>query len=322
MKAIVRDRYGSPDVLELREIEMPMMGDDDVLVRVRAAAVNPADWHLMSGLPYVARAAFGLRTPKNRLLGRDVAGTVEAVGKGVAQLARGDEVYGEVEAGSFAEYVCVPQEFAEPKPASLTFEQAAAVPLAGTTALQGLRDAGALQPGQSVLINGASGGVGTFAVQIARSFGADVTGVCGSGNADLVRSLGADHVIDYAREDFARAGKQYDLIFDLAGNRSLGDLRHALTPEGTLVLSSGSGGRWFGPVGQIAGALVRSPFLRQKLRTLVARRSKSDLAVLKELVASGKVRPVVDRTYPLSETADAVRYLELGHARGKVVVVV
>ncbi len=322
MKAVMRYRYGPSAVLQVEEVGKPEVGDNEALVRVRAAAVNPADWHVMTGLPYVARAAFGLRAPKEHRLGRDVAGTVEAVGKNVTRFRPGDDLYGEVDAGSFAEYVCVAEDSAAPKPANLTFEQAAAVPLAGITALQGLRDAGALRTGQRVLINGASGGVGTFAVQIGRWLGAEVTGVCSTRNLDLVRSLGAAHAIDYSREDFAQGPQRYDVIFDLAGNRSLSDLRRALTPEGTLVLSSGSGGRWLGPVGQIATAVVLSPFVRQRLRTLVARRNYKDLAVLTELVESGRVKPVVDRTYPLSETAEAIRHVEAGHARGKVVVCV
>ena len=320
--AIVQDRYGPVDVLELKEVDKPVAGDDDLLVRVHAAGVNAADWHFMRGEAYIARVVFGLRKPKKRLLGRDVAGTVEAVGKNVTQFRPGDEIYAEVTAGSFAGCVCVRAGLAELKPASLTFMQAAAVPLAGNTALQGLRDTGKVRPGQKVLINGAAGGVGTFAVQIAKSFGADVTGVCSTRNAGLVRSIGADHVIDYTREDFTRSGQRYDLIFDLAGNHSLAECRRALAPAGTLVLSSGTGGRWLGPMGRIIGALMLDPFVRHRLRPLVATPSKENLAALRELIESGKVTPVIDRTYPLRQAPEAIGYVEKGHARGKVVITV
>jgi NADPH:quinone reductase-like Zn-dependent oxidoreductase len=323
MKAIVLDRYGAPgDVLELQEIDKPVVGDDDVLVRVHAAGVDPGVWHLVRGEAYIARMAFGLRKPKNKALGRDAAGTVEAVGRNVTRLQPGDEVYAEIDTGSFAEYACVSEGVLGRKPANLTFEQAAAVPLSANTALQGLRDSGNVQPGQKVLINGASGGVGTFAVQIAKSLGADVTGVCSTRNVDLIRSIGADHVYDYTQEDFTRSGQRYDLILDLIGNHSLSDCRRALTPKGTLVLSSGNGGRWLGPFGRIINALALSPFVGQRLRPLVAKRSNENLVVLTELIESGKVTPVIDRTYPLSETPEAIRYVEEGHARGKVVIAV
>jgi NADPH:quinone reductase-like Zn-dependent oxidoreductase len=322
MKAIVQDKYGSPDVLELKDIDRPVVGDDDVLVRVHAAAVNPADWHVMRGLPYIMHMVFGLLKPRIKVQGRDVSGRVEAVGKDVRQFRPGDEVYAEVDKGSFAEYTCVSEDVMELKPANLTFEQAAAIPLAANTALQGLRDRGQIQPGQRVLINGASGGVGTFAVQIAKSFGADVTGVCSTRNVDMVRSIGADHVIDYTQEDFTQGGQRYDLIFDLVGNRSLSDCRGALTPKGTLILSSGHGGRWLGPIGRIIKALLLSPLVSQRLRPLAATQSKERLVVLKELIESGKVTPVIDRTYPLSEVPEAIRYLEEGHAQGKVVITV
>jgi NADPH:quinone reductase-like Zn-dependent oxidoreductase len=323
MKAIVQAKYGSPDVLELQDIAKPVVKDDEVLVRVRAASANPADWHFMRGLPYIMRPQSGLGKPKNSVLGRDIAGQVEAVGKEVTRFRPGDEVFANVETGGFAEYTCVSEGFLEPKPANLTFEQAAAVPLAALTALQGLRDAGQLQPEQKVLIIGASGGVGTFAVQIAKSFGADVTAVCSTRNVEMVRSLGADHVIDYTQEDFTQSGQKYDLIFQLAGTRSPSDCRRALTSKGTLVLSSGeSGGRWIGPVDRIVKAVVLSPFVSQKLGTFVAKANREDLQFVKELIEAGKLTPVIDRTYSLSEVPEAIRYLEGGHARGKVVVTV
>jgi len=322
MKAIVQDKYGSPDVLELREIDQPVVKDDDVLVRVHAASVNPADWHLLTGTPYVARMASGLRKPKVQIPGLDMAGRVEAVGGNVTQFRPGDEVFGQ-NASAYAEYVCVPEDGIAPKPANLTFEQAAAIPVAGITALQGLRDKGRLQPGQKVLIIGASGGVGTFAVQLAKAFGAEVTGVCSTRNVDMVRLIGADHVIDYTQEDFTRSGQRYDLIFQLAGTRSPSDCRRALTSKGTLLLSSGeSSGRWIGPLGRIIKAVLLSPFVSQRLAPFEAKRSKEDLQVLKQLIEAGKVMPVIDRTYSLSEVPEAIRYLEEGHARGKVVVTV
>jgi NADPH:quinone reductase-like Zn-dependent oxidoreductase len=321
MKAIVYHEYGSPDVLELQEIDKPVVKDGDVLVRVRAASANPADWHYMRGLPYIMRPGAGLRRPKQSVLGRDISGQVEEVGKDVRGFRPGDEVFAEVEAGGFAEYTCVSEDLLLLKPADLTFEQAAAVPLAALTALQGLRDTGQVQPGQKVLIIGASGGVGTFAVQIAKSFGAIVTGVCSTRNVEMVRSLGADHVIDYTQEDFTRSGQKYDLIFQLAGTRSPSDLRRALTAQGTLVLSSGeSDGRWLGPVDRMIKAVVLSPFVSQKLGSFLAKPNKDDLQFLKELIEAGTVKPVIDRTYPLGEAPEAIRYLEEGHARGKVVI--
>jgi NADPH:quinone reductase-like Zn-dependent oxidoreductase len=323
MKAIVYHEYGSPDVLELREIDKPVVEDDEVLVRVRAASANPADWHFMRGQPYIMRPQSGLRKPRNSVLGRDISGQVEAVGKDVTRFRPGDEVFGDVETAGFAEYRCVTEGFLGPKPANLTFEQAAAVPLAALTALQGLRDAGQVQPEQKVLIIGASGGVGTFAVQIAKWLGADVTGVCSTRNVEMVRSLGADHVIDYTQEDFTQSGQKYDLIFQLAGTRSPSDCRRALTPKGTLVLSSGeSDGRWIGPVDRIIKAVALSPFVSQKLGSFLAKPNEEDLQFLKELIEAGKVKPVIDRRYPLSEAPEAIRYLEEGHARGKVVITV
>jgi NADPH:quinone reductase-like Zn-dependent oxidoreductase len=323
MKAIVQDEYGSPDVLKLREIDKPEVKDDEVLVRVRAASVNPADWHYMRGVPYIMRPQSGLGKPKNAVLGRDIAGQVEGLGKGVTRFRPDDGVFANVEGGGFAEYASVSDAVLVPKPANLTFEQAAAVPLAALTALQGLRDAGKLQPAQKVLIIGASGGVGTFAVQIAKSFGADVTGVCSTRNVELVRSLGADDVIDYTQEDFTQSGQKYDLIVQLAGTRSPSDCRRALTSKGTLLLSSGeSRGRWLGPVGRMIKAAALSPFVSQKLGSFLAKSDQSDLEFVKELIEAGKMKPVIDRTYPLSETPEAISYLEEGHARGKVVITV
>jgi NADPH:quinone reductase-like Zn-dependent oxidoreductase len=324
MKAIVQDRYGPPDVLELRDVEAPAAGDHEVLVRVQAAAVNALDWHYMRGDPYVARPSMGLRRPKVRIRGRDFAGRVEAVGEGVDGFRPGDEVFGEAD-GAFAEYVSAPHDTVDTKPANLTFEQAAAVPLAGNTALVGLRDHAQVQPGQRVLINGASGGVGTFAVQIAKSLDAEVTGVCSARNADLVRSIGADHVIDYASEDFSRSGQRYDVVFDLVGNRSLTDYRRALTPDGTLVLSGGGvsgGGSLVGPMALFVKGMLLSRFVSHRLLQFTAKPSRANLAALRELIESGAVAPVVDRSYQLSEVPEAIRYLEVEHARAKVVITV
>jgi NADPH:quinone reductase-like Zn-dependent oxidoreductase len=322
MKAIIHDSYGGPDVLELRDVEAPVASDGQVLVRVRAASANPLDWHFLRGEPYVMRAQFGLRIPKRTNVGNDVAGVVEAVGKDVSRFKPGDEVFGDVN-GSFAEYVAAPEDLLESKPANLTFDQAAAVPLAAVTALQGLRDKGGLRAGQRVLIIGASGGVGTFAVQIAKTFDANVTGVCSTRNVDMVRSLGADHVIDYTKEDFTKRGETYDVIFQLAGTASPLACRRALTPKGTLLLSSGeSSGRWIGPISRILAAIVGSPFVGQKLVPFIAKRSADDLRVLKGLIEAGKVTPVIDRTYPLREAPEAIRYVEEGHTQGKVVVTV
>ncbi|NUK35360.1 NAD(P)-dependent alcohol dehydrogenase [Streptomyces lunaelactis] len=324
MKAIVQDRYGSPDVLELREVDKPVVADHEVLVRVRTAAVNARDWHLMRGDPYLARLVLGFGRPKTKIRGTDFAGQVEAVGKDVNRFRPGDEVFGEAD-GAFAEYVCAPDDVVEPKPANLTFEQAAALPLAGNTALMGLRDLGRVQPGQTVLVNGASGGVGTFAVQIAKAFGAEVTGVCSTRNVDLVRSVGADHVVDYTREDFTRNGRRYDVVLDLVGNRSLAECRRALTPAGTLVLSGGGvseGGSLVGPIGLILRGQALSRFVSQRLLVLTATPNKENLAALRELAESGKVTPVIDRTYPLREVPEAIRYLEVEHAHAKVVITV
>jgi NADPH:quinone reductase-like Zn-dependent oxidoreductase len=322
MKAITYRRYGAPDVLELEEVERPVPKDDEVLVRVRASSANPRDWHLMRGLPYLMRPQFGLRKPreKHRQLGSDIAGQVEAVGAAVARFRPGEEVFGHVEWGGFSEYVSVPENVLGHKPAKLTFEQAAAVPLAALTALQGLRHGG-IAPGQRVLIIGASGGVGTFAVQIAKSLGGHVTGVCSTRNLELVRSIGADRVVDYTQEDVVESGQKYDLIFQLAGTRSPSDLRRALTPTGALVLSSGdSSGRWLGPVSRILKAIVLSRFVKQRLSPFLAKSNTEDLETLRELIEAGRVTPVIERTYPLSETPEAIRHLETGHARGKLVI--
>jgi NADPH:quinone reductase-like Zn-dependent oxidoreductase len=324
MRAIVQDRYGSPDdVLELREIDRPAVGDHDVFVRVHAAGVDPGVWHLVTGLPYLVRLmGYGLRKPKARVRGIDVAGSVEAVGKDATRFQPGDEVFGTCD-GSFAEYACAREDKLAPKPANLTFEQAAAVPISACTALQALRDAGDVQPGQKALIIGAAGGVGTFAVQLAKAFGAEVTGVCSTTKADLVRSIGADHVIDYTRDDFADGVQLYDLILDTAGNRSLSHLRRALAPTGTLVIIGGEGGgRWFGGVDRQLRGLMLSPFVSQKLRSLFSKEPNEDLQFLKELIEAGKVTPVIDRTYPMSEAPEAIRHLGNGHGRGKTVITV
>jgi NADPH:quinone reductase-like Zn-dependent oxidoreductase len=324
MKAIVQDRYGSADVLELGDVDMPVPKDDEVLLRVHAAGVEPGVWHLMTGMPYLVRLlGYGLRRPKVRVRGRDVAGRVEAVGKDVTEFRPGDEVFGICE-GSFAEYACARADKLVPKPANLTFEQAAVVPISGLTALQGVRDRGQVQRGQRVLVIGAAGGVGSFAVQLAKAFGAEVTGVCSTTKADLVRSIGADQVIDYTREDFADGTRHWDLILDTAGNRSLSQLQRALAPKGTLVLVGGEGGgRWLGGFErQLFWAPMRSPFVGQKLRSLASKERKEDLQTLRELIEAGKVTPVIDRTYPLAEAPEAIRYLAQGHPRGKVAVTV
>ena len=322
MKAIVQDTYGSPDVLELREIDKPVVGEGGVLVRVHAAGVDQGVWHLMAGVPYLMRiAGFGLRAPKNPVRGYDVAGRVEAVGENVSRFQPGDEVFGSCR-GSFAEYACARVDRLATKPANLSFEQAAAVPISGYAALQAVRDRGKVQAGQRVLIIGAGGGVGTFAVQLAKTFGAEVTGVCSTTKTELVRSIGADHVIDYTREDFADGRSRYDVILDIAGNRSLSHLRRALAPEGTLVIVGGEeGGKWFG-IGRQLRATALSLFVRQNLGTWISTEREEDLETLRELLEAGKVTPVVDRAFPLSEVADAVRYLREGRARGKVVITV
>jgi NADPH:quinone reductase-like Zn-dependent oxidoreductase len=323
MKAIVRDAYGSSDVLELRDFDIPEIADDEVLVRVHAAGVGRDVWHVMTGLPYPIRlAGYGLRAPKNPVIGSDVAGVVEAVGKNVSSFRAGDEVFG-IGKGSYAEYVCAREDKLAPKPANLTFEQASVVAIMGSAALQALRDHGKVRQGHKVLIIGASGGVGTYAVQIARAFGAQVTGVCSTQKVEMVRSIGADHVIDYTQEDFAEGDQRYDLILDIGGNSTLARLRRALAPRGTLVIVGGEGGgRWFGGIDRQLRAMILSRFVGQKLGTFVSTQNQEDLLVLKELIESGKVTPVIDRTYPLAEVPEAMRYLEEGHARGKVVITV
>jgi len=321
MKAIVYRCYGSPDVLKFEDIARPTAADNEVLVKVHAAAVNPLDWHYMRGTPYIMRMDAGLGAPKNPQLGVDFAGTVEAVGRNVTRFRPGDEVFGG-RTGAFAEYVRVREDRALAlKPANVTFEQAAAVPIAAITALQALRDKGRIQPGQKVLINGASGGVGTFAVQIAKSFGAEVTGVCSTRNVEMVRSLGADHVIDYTQEDFTKGGQRYDLILDNVGNHSLSEYRRVLNPKGAFVVVGGpNNGQWIGPmIGPIKASLL-SPFVSQKLVMILAQLNKEDLTILHDLMQAGKVTPVIDRRYSLSEVPAAIRYLEEGHARGKVVI--
>jgi NADPH:quinone reductase-like Zn-dependent oxidoreductase len=321
MKAIVYCDYGSPDVLRLENIEKPAPADDQILVRVRAASVNPLDWHYIRGTPYVMRMEAGLRKPKVIRLGVDFAGTVEAVGRSVKQFRPGDDVFG-ARTGAFAEYVSVREDRAVLKPANLTFEQAASVPVAAVTALQGLRDKGRVQPGQKVLINGASGGVGTFAVQIAKSFGAEVTGVCSTRNVAMVRSIGADHVIDYTKEDFTEGAQRYDLILDNVGNRSLLENRRVLKPKGKYIMVGGPSGRWIDPLPRALDAFLLSRFVSQDMTMFLAELNKEDLTILRDLMQAGKVTPVIDRRYPLSEVPEAIRYLEAGHARGKVVVTV
>jgi NADPH:quinone reductase-like Zn-dependent oxidoreductase len=317
MKAIVQNDYGSPDVLELKEIDKPaVVKDDDVLVRVHTAALHAGDVFGMRGVPYPVRLSAGWPKPKNYVPGYDVAGHVEAVGKNVTRFQAGDEVFG-TSKGTCAEYVCATENNFSPKPANLTLEQAAAVPTSALAALRGLRDAGKVQPGQKVLINGASGGVGTFAVQIGKAFGAEVTGVCSTRNVDMVRSIGADHVIDYTQEDFTQSGQRYDLILDQVANHSFSDFRRALTPQGKHMPNSGNSG-----LGYIITAFVLSLFVRQQGRPYIAIPNNEDLVVLKELIEAGKVTPVIDRTYPLSETPEAFRYLDEGHAQGKVVITV
>jgi NADPH:quinone reductase-like Zn-dependent oxidoreductase len=321
MKAIVYHNYGSPDVLRLEELEKPRPTDDEVLVRVRAASANPLDWHYMRGSPYIMRLGVGLQAPKITRLGVDLAGIVEAVGKNVTHFKPGDEVFG-ARNGAFAEYVVTKGRALVPKPANLTFEQAAAVPVAACTALQGLRDHGRLQPEMQVLVNGAAGGVGTFAVQIAKALGARVTGVTSTRNLELVRSLGADRVIDYTQEDFTQGEQRYDILFDLVGNHALGDIRRVLNLTGSYIIGGGPAGRWLGPVVLLLKARLWSRLVRQRTVFFLASTNNDDLGVLAELMETGKVTPVVDRTYPLSETAAAIRYLEDGHARGKVVITV
>ena len=320
MKAIVYHNYGGPEVLQCEEIEKPAAGDNQVLIRVCAASVNPLDWHFMRGMPYLVRIGAGLRKPKITRLGVDVAGEVEAVGRNVTQFKTGDDVFGSCR-GAFAEYVCTSESALAVKPDNVTFEQAAAVPVAAFTALQGLRDRGQIKAGQKVLINGAAGGVGTLAVQIAKSFGADVTGVCSTRNVDMVRSLDADTVIDYTQKDFTKSGLLYDLIFDCVGNRSLSACRRVLNPKGTYIAVGGPSSPWM--IGVLARAIkmvVLSRFSSQNLVMVLAKSNKEDLTLIRQLLEAGKVTPVIDKRYQLSEVPEAIRYLEEGHARGKVVI--
>jgi NADPH:quinone reductase-like Zn-dependent oxidoreductase len=321
MKAMVTEKYGSPDVLELKEVDKPAPGENDVLIKVRAASLNAFDWHMLLPDPFMVRLmGGGLLKPKNRILGTDMAGRVEAVGGNATQFKPGDEVYGDLArwgCGACAEYACAPEEALGPKPGNMTFEQTAAVPMAALTALQGLRDKGHIQKGQKVLVNGASGGVGTFAVQIAKFFAAEVSAVCSTGNMDLARSLGADHVIDYTREDFTRSGRQYDLILAANGFHPLADYKRALAPGGTYVMTGGS-------MRQIFQAMLLAPWYSmtggKKMGGITAQANQKDLVFVKELMEAGKVVPVIDRVYPLSEAPEALRYLVAGHARGKVVI--
>ena len=323
MKAIVYTEYGSPDVLHLEDVEKPVPADDEVLVKVHAVSVNAADLHLLRADPFLIRLSSGFLKPKHTILGSDIAGRVEAVGSNVTQFKPGDEVFGDISAcgwGGFAEYVCVRENALVLKPTNLSFEQAAAVPMAAVTALQGIRHAGQIRPGQKILINGASGGVGTFAVQLAKSFGAEVTAVCSTRNLETARSIGADHVIDYTQEDFATNGQQYDLILAANGDRSISDYKRALSPTGVYVQTGGS-------MSQMTQAMIQGPWISmtgsKKMSNMgVAKPNQKDLAFMKELLESGKVKPVIDRCYPLSEVPEALRYLEAGHARGKVVITV
>ena len=323
MEAIVQDVYGSTEVLTLKDIAQPEVGNKEVLVRVHAAGVDRGAWHLMTGRPYLLRiAGYGLRRPRNPVRGREVAGVVEAIGADVTRFRPGDAVMG-IGEGTFAEYARAREDKLVPKPASLTFEQAAAVPISAGTALQAVRDQGKVQPGQKVLVIGASGGVGPFAVQLAKTFGADVTGVASTAKVDLVRSIGADHVIDYTRDDVADGRQHYEVILDIGGNRPLSHLRRALTRQGTLVLVGGeSGDRWTGGMGRQVRAVATSAFSRQNMRMFINKERSADLQYLTELIDAGKVTPIIDRTYPLRQTPEAILYLEEGHSRGKIVITV
>jgi NADPH:quinone reductase-like Zn-dependent oxidoreductase len=322
MKAMTQTAYGPPEeVISLQDVETPQVGDHEVLIGTRAAGVNWADWSLTTGVPYMVRLVSGPSKPRDAVRGTDVAGTIEAVGADVSRFLPGDDVFGWCK-GSFAEQVVTGENDLEPKPTNLTFEQAGAVPMAGFVALQTMRDVGKVKPGQKVLVNGASGGIGTFAVQIAKAFGAEVTGVCSTPNLDLVRSIGADHVIDYTEEDFLERGERYDLILDIADNRSLSERRRALTPDGTLVPNSGEGGRWTGSLGRVVGARLLSPFVRQNLHPFLSLPKHEDLVELRELIEDGKVTPVVGRTYSLDETPEAIADVGRRHVRGKSVITV
>jgi len=320
VKAAVYSRYGPPDVVQIKEVEKPVPKDNEVLIKVHAASVNPLDWHFMRGTPYFVRIPAGLRKPKDTRLGVDVAGQIEEVGRNVTQFKPGDEVFGSCR-GAFAEYASTSESALVIKPANVTFEQAAAVPVAAFTALQGLRDKGHIQPGHTVLINGAAGGVGTLAVQIAKSCGKNVTGVCSTRNVDMVRSIGADHVVDYTQEDFTKSGQRYDLFFDCVGNHSLSACRGVLTSQGIYIAVGGPSGRWMiGPLTRAITAPVLSRFVSQKLVMVLAKPSQKDLTVVRDLMEAGRATPVIDKRYRLSEVPDAIRYLEEGHARGKVII--
>ena len=322
MKAIVQDVYGTADDLVLADIDRPTVGSGEVLIEVHAASVFIGDWHVLTGLPYVLRPMLGLRRPKARVAGQEMAGRIEAVGEGITRFQPGDEVFGTCE-GAFAEYVSAPGNLLAPKPANLTFEQAATVPITGTSALQAVRDKGSVKPGQRVLIIGAAGGVGSFAVQVAKAFRAHVTGVCSTAQLDLVRSIGAEDVIDYTQEDFAQMGQRWDLIVETAGARAISQLRRALTPRGTLVIVGGEGGgRWLGKAGRWILAPTMSPFVSQKVTTLSVKHNGDDLLVLKDLIEAGKVTPVIGKSYQLSEVPEAIRDLEKGRTQGKSVIMV
>lgn len=321
MKAIVYRRYGSPDILRLEDVPKPIPGVGDVLVRVRAAAVNPLDWHVLRGKPYIVRTSAGWRTPKRNIPGIDVAGVVEAVGRDVTMVQPGDEVFGE-KTRACAEYVCGPERLFVRAPANMTPSEAAAIPVAAVTALQALREHGDIKGGDRVLINGASGGVGTYTVQLAKHFGAEVTGVCSTPNVDLVRSLGADHVIDYTTTNFTRESQRYDLIIDNAANHSLLTMRRVLSPRGRLVGVGASKGDWIGPVARMLSAQQISRFGDRRLGSMLTDIKRDDLLFMKELAEAGTIRSVIDRCYPLAETADAIRYLETMRARGKVIITV
>lgn len=321
MKAILVLKYGSPDVLQFTEVEKPTPNDNQVLVKIVAASANPLDWHGMRGEPFLARLGGGLRKPKDPRLGADIAGRVEAVGKNVREFKPGDEVFGAIGAGGFAEYACTREKNLALKPATISFEAAAAAPVVGYTAIQGFRHAGGIRAGQKILVNGAAGGIGTFAVQLAKSYGTEVTGVCSTRNLDLVCSIGADHVVDYTREDFTRTGQRYDLIYDAIGNRSVFDYRRALNPNGVCVIAG------FTSLPRLFEHMVLGPWLSRRSDRKVgmmgiSNADKEDLLIIKELLETGKVVPVIDRRYPLSETAEAIRYLETLHARGKVIITV
>ncbi len=322
MKAIVYERYGSPDVLELKEVDKPVPKDNEVLVKIHAASVNAADWHLLRADPFLVRLAMGFFKPRNKILGADIAGTVEAIGKDVKQFKIGDEVFGDISGcgfGGFAEYICAREDVLAFKPTNLTFEEAAAVPLAAVTALQALKNKGKITSGQNILINGASGGVGTFAAQIAKSFGAHVTAVCSAANVDMVRELGADEVIDYTKEDFTKNGKQYDLILAANGYHPISDYKRALSAKGIYVMTGGSNKQLF-------EAMVKGSFTSARggktMGNMLARPNQQDLMFIKELIEKSKIKPVIDRRYKLSEVPDAIRYIEAGHAKGKVVVLI